>query len=105
MVANESIPANKNMFRVGEIKKALELFQLILFGSLLISLEHIFIFAMQSVFDKHQTFNLNGSSRVCFYFQTVMKSVLVKLQAFAINGSDEVCDEAYFFHHALVACF
>ena len=68
MIVPENSPANKNMLIVDD-KKTLELFQLMLFRSLLISLEYIFTSAMGSVLIKLQAFTLNGMAKPAFTFR------------------------------------
>ena len=87
------------------IEKALGLFHLVLFGSLLVSLERIFTSLTDSVFNKASNLYFEWQWQNLFLFADVIKFAFLEIQAFTINGGGGVCGRACFYHHALVACF
>ena len=97
MFASENSPANKNMFKVDGKKNTLELFQLMLFGSNLITLKHVFTSALEPVFNKASSFYSKWQWQSLF----LRSGCLVKLQAFNINGRDGVCDRTFFYPSAV----
>ena len=73
----------------------LELFQLMLFGSLLIILEHVFTSATESVF------NLIGSVKSLFLISSCDEVSFSKV-SITINGSNGVCNRACFNCHVFI---